>query len=783
MNKIRIKSLVAVVLAMTTLLAIAGVGDGSSIQLTDLPGDQIGPSIDGTIVVYTDASGGDEDVYYTDVTNPGVQVLVAGGVGNQRLHDVSGDRIVYTDFGSSSGSRMYVYDINAGSSTQIVVSTLGVANDPAIDGNSVAYTSQNNSSSDIGVVDLGTGLSRLITNTNEAESAPIVGGHYVVYERAPFVGSSAVRALLYDLQTDTEVDLGPGMDPHTDGTTVVFSSPTVLGDYDIVAYDIATATPLTIEEPGNQTGPHIDGDVITYDDSSSTFDLKVIIHHLPSGERKAISGTGVGILNDVSGRRVAYSESNAPNSFDIYYYEFTDNIEPTERLYDASGGKLTITDPDTGEQQIVGQTLTKNPDIDIASRSGAVRASDGAFFVWNQFALPGELATIDLCTGFATSVNPVSPSQGFMSSLAVSPNGILYGIFGGIGGSSLYTIDVDTGQRTLIGPLGLGFHGGGADFDENGILFAAELLQINQDVPIRLVTVDTNTGAATLVGNLADDVDDVGILGSIAFDLDGDLLGMAFRGIAPTHRLFDIDTTTGEADNFITITKDEIFQPEALQGMGFAPTCLTEVTPTAVFFGDVMLADTVPQFVTLSNIGEALVTINEIVVDDFAGGSFSVMLPADVVLPFDLASGASIDITVKFSPSAEGGSAGVMQIMNSEKIIKMALRGQGVLQDVPPAGQIANILDFINEGVDAGTLFGEGPGNSGDSRLGALQNLIEAAGELIEDNMLQEACNLLLQALRRVDGSPRPPDFIDGDARGELAELIEALRADLGCGV
>ncbi len=54
------------------------------------------PSVSGNIVVDTDDSFGDADVRFIDVLT-GIDMLVAGGPGNQGLLAVDGTRIVYSD--------------------------------------------------------------------------------------------------------------------------------------------------------------------------------------------------------------------------------------------------------------------------------------------------------------------------------------------------------------------------------------------------------------------------------------------------------------------------------------------------------------------------------------------------------------------------------------------------------------------------------------------------------------------------------------------------------------
>jgi hypothetical protein len=107
----------------------------------------------------------------------------------------------------------------------------------------------------------------------------------------------------------------------------------------------------------------------------------------------------------------------------------------------------------------------------------------------------------------------------------------------------------------------------------------------------------------------------------------------------------------------------------------------------------------------------------------------------------------------------------------------LELAGVGVEEEPPPDQQIQDIIDFIEESVDAGTLAGSGPGSSGDGRLNALVNMIEAAGDLIEAGDFEQAYEQLEQAYRRCDGLSPPPDFVDGEARETLAAMILDLMA------
>jgi beta propeller repeat protein len=95
--------------------------------------------------------------------------------------------------------------------------------------------------------------------------------------------------------------------------------------------------------------------------------------------------------------------------------------------------------------------------------------------------------------------------------------------------------------------------------------------------------------------------------------------------------------------------------------------------------------------------------------------------------------------------------------------------------------QAADILAFFDQSVSNGTLTGQGPGNSASGKLNALRNMIAAAASLINQGDIAGACQQLLDAYRKTDGNPKPPDFVTGPAASELAAKIQALRQSLGC--
>lgn len=209
-----------------------------------------------------------------------------------------------------------------------------------------------------------------------------------------------------------------------------------------------------------------------------------------------------------------------------------------------------------------------------------------------------------------------------------------------------------------------------------------------------------------------------------------------------------------------------------------------EVTPLEYDFCDVQVGDSSTVIVTLTNVGEHPLTVQIIAREVGSSDDFSITFAPSVpfeIYPYHWPS-SSADLEITFEPSASGSvSAGLKIVSNDpdEGTVTVLLSGTGIESEPPPEQQIQEILDFIDESVETGDLSGSGPGNSANGRLNALINMIESAGDLIEDGDYEAAYNQLQTVYKKCDGETPPPDFVEGDAREELAGMILALMADV----
>jgi hypothetical protein len=209
-----------------------------------------------------------------------------------------------------------------------------------------------------------------------------------------------------------------------------------------------------------------------------------------------------------------------------------------------------------------------------------------------------------------------------------------------------------------------------------------------------------------------------------------------------------------------------------------------DVNPLVYDFGDVEVGTSEIMIVTIANVGAGDLEVNSISFGSGSSDDFSITAAPSI--PVLLDPGLSIDVEINFAPDAIGPSTAVLVINSNDPyqgVVEVELSGEGITVEPPPSVTVEEILAFFDASVADGILSGDGPGKSADGRRKALRNMIEAAGDLIDDGYIVEACQQLMDACNRCDDLPRPPDFVDGPARAELAEKIMELIASLGCSI
>jgi hypothetical protein len=210
-----------------------------------------------------------------------------------------------------------------------------------------------------------------------------------------------------------------------------------------------------------------------------------------------------------------------------------------------SGNKITTTD--------IGSTLGGQcASLALSPKTGTLYSmctGTGSIFD------PMNLVTIDTNSGLATPIPSGSVNDLTIMAMGFAPDGTLYAVGGCVpylappfstpdcnpgapGFNSLYTVDVKTGDVTLIGSTNAAEYFMDLAFDRNGNMFGVTSTLTPAYPPAVLYSIDPATGAATKIVNLVGSSTVMGL----AFDQNGKAYATDFT---ENPGLYLIDIKTG----------------------------------------------------------------------------------------------------------------------------------------------------------------------------------------------------------------------------------------------
>ena len=205
-----------------------------------------------------------------------------------------------------------------------------------------------------------------------------------------------------------------------------------------------------------------------------------------------------------------------------------------------------------------------------------------------------------------------------------------------------------------------------------------------------------------------------------------------------------------------------------------------DITPASWDYGDVEVGTSESQIFTILSCAESSVTLYIIEIVDDATGAFTITseLPLGVI-----PGGETREIEVALTPPSLGAHEAFLHIYSNApgNYTYISLFGTGVSEEPGPGEVMADLIEFFEASVEAGTLVGDGPGSSASGRLKAFRNMLNAANDLIVDGDIALACEQLQDAKDRADGVHPPPDFVAGSARADVEAMIVEVMAELGC--
>jgi hypothetical protein len=474
-------------------------------------------------------------------TATGTATVVNPGVG--ALPDIQG--IAFAADGTLYGAREALYTINPATSGCTLVGSGGYSDVRGIEVLAVLPTtligvSWSGTNSPVVKIDKDTGIGTTIGLSgfsglnslakNQAGTLYSASGNKLITIN-PTTGAGTQVATLNFGEKPSDVR-GLAFSPQNVLYAVINDyGPGGIGPHYLYTVDVGTGVATLVGE----TGPRVQS--ITFSAAGALYGWDIaegLLTINTSTGAATVVNPGVGALPDIQGivfapdgtlygaREALYTIDTATSGCtlvgsggysDVRGIEFVPVSPPTTLIgasWSGTNSPVVKIDRNTGAGTVIG--LSGFPVLNSLAKNqvGTVYSASG-----------NKLITINLLTGAGTQVATLNfgekPSD--VRGLAFSPKDVLYAVInddgpGGIGPDYLYTVNVTSGVATLVGATGL--------TGVQSLTFSASGILYGWDIGKGLLTINTGTGAATVVNPAPGSIPNIQ---GIAFAPDGTLYG------------------------------------------------------------------------------------------------------------------------------------------------------------------------------------------------------------------------------------------------------------------
>jgi len=501
---------------------------------------------------------------------------------------------------------------------------------------------------------------------------------------------------------------------------------------------------------GDEYDPAVSGDLVSYTTNRNGNTDVCVFDIATSVEIQATSGFNNHELSDVSGGRVAYTDLSIA---DVMVFDVAARTtvgltadSPFAINPAISGDIVAWEDRRDGNYEIYAKDLSTG-EVRRVTDSPLFRdmrpAVSGTRIVWEKCnTVTCDIWSYDWTTG---ATQRITSTPGAEHLADVSGDVVVYeGDQGSATGPDICAFDLSTGVERVLALPGVQ-----TNANVSGQCVTFEEVDVSGVYHIKLWYLPTDQVFDLTTGSSGQYLNDIDMIDP----MNGRVVYTDDRG-----GQLDIYMTTFE---LVDQAKPDV-----------------SVSPPTVLFGDVEVGKSTSTLVTVQNTGDAPLVFT-CFLNPATENSLSLGLTAATVAP-----GASVDIPITFAPTSARSIVPTAELIIQANVVgkeslRVPISGNGVVLEIPPSQQAADLLAFYNASLGDGSLYGLGPGKSAGNRTKALGNMIEAAGDLIARGKLADAKSQLNDVLAKWDGLETPPDFVAGTPRAELATRVRALIAKL----
>ena len=200
-------------------------------------------------------------------------------------------------------------------------------------------------------------------------------------------------------------------------------------------------------------------------------------------------------------------------------------------------------------------------------------------------------------------------------------------------------------------------------------------------------------------------------------------------------------------------------------------------------FGEVEINTTKTAVLTITNLDQTVIEISGFEFVQTNCSSFSIASePESVSIP----SNGALNVLVDFTPTETGVCSDTLRIYTGTPFPSMATFTGAGIESVQPVAepldlntqclrQIEAIVSFTQTSIEQGSLKGVGEGKSADRKLKALTIMLAVTSQMVEKGNTIAAHHKLDEIYKKIDGKPKPMDFVEGDAKEILATKVDSL--------